>query len=115
MKALEATADDGTTLLVEVDVEAIEVISATAPGGTLASAGGAKVVERLEDLGKSIGAACQTIYTHARNSLEAHTPDEFSLEFGVKLAGEAGLWVLTKASAEGSVKVTAKWTREKEA
>jgi hypothetical protein len=36
-------------------------------------------------------------------------PEEATIEFGVKLAGEAGLPVLTKVSSEATIKVTLKW------
>jgi len=38
-------------------------------------------------------------------------PDEASIEFGVKIAGEAGIPILTKLSSEGSIKVTVVWKK----
>jgi hypothetical protein len=39
-------------------------------------------------------------------------PETFSVEFGVKLAGEAGFPTLTKVSGEATFKVTIQWKKE---
>jgi Trypsin-co-occurring domain 1 len=38
-------------------------------------------------------------------------PDEASIEFAVKVAGEMGVPVLTKLSSEGTIKVTVTWKK----
>ena len=37
-------------------------------------------------------------------------PDEVTLEFGLKVSGEASWWFFAKAATEGTIKVTLKWS-----
>jgi hypothetical protein len=38
-------------------------------------------------------------------------PEKFTVEFGIKLAGEAGVPMLSKASGEASFQVSIEWTK----
>jgi hypothetical protein len=44
--------------------------------------------------------------------LVASKPDNFEVEFGVKLGGETGI-ILAKGTAEVNLKITLKWNRER--
>lgn len=55
-------------------------------------------------------ATCSTAFLDAMERLVS--PDEASIEFGVKVAGELGVPILTKVSSEGTIKVTVKWKKE---
>ena len=59
-------------------------------------------------LGQRLAAAATTAETVARTLRARLTPDELSLELGLKVSGEAN-WFFAKNAAEGTVKVTLKW------
>jgi len=76
---------------------------------------GAEEVVSIKDITKNLGdvkdvivACCNDLYK-AVASIPA--PQKFAIEFGVKLAGEAGVPMLTKASGEANFKVTVEWTK----
>lgn len=110
MKVLEMSTDSGQIVYVEV-TDDIEVVNEVYEGGTVA--GGDKItviIEKLGDLGATIGSVCSTLQKQIFAALGELTPGELTLEFSVKLAGEAGVPLVTKGSAEGTFKVTAKWS-----
>jgi hypothetical protein len=110
MKAIELSTPDGRTILVEID-EGVEEIPAEAPDGRVAG-GSAQVVKniaRLEEVGAVVADLCRTLSVATMEALGAVKPDEMTLEFGVKFAGEGGVPCLTKVSGEATLKVTAKW------
>ena|SRR5271157_5192442 len=57
-----------------------------------------------------LGPICSAIVQQARGLIDQ--PEEFSVEFGVKLSAEAGV-VIASAAAEANLKVSVKWTKEK--
>ena len=74
---------------------------------------GAQEVVSVKDIKRELGdvkdvivACCNDLYK-AVASIPA--PQKFAIEFGVKLAGEAGVPMLTKASGEANFKVTVEW------
>jgi hypothetical protein len=91
--------------LIEI-AEAPEVVAGTSVEG-LASAG--DLIGRLDDLSATIAEVCDSISGKVLAGLRNSRPDMFEIEFGVKLAGEAGIPLVTKGTAEGTLKVTAKW------
>lgn len=67
--------------------------------------------ERFEDaLERVRGAAVTALHTFRDSSL---SPDEVSLEFGVKFSAAAGA-VIASTAAEGHLNVTLRWSRTSE-
>ena len=65
-------------------------------------------------LGLRIADTISGVLSHVRGALkEEGIPDEFTLEFGLKLGGEKSLLpFVAKATGEASFKITATWKRE---
>lgn len=66
----------------------------------------------LAAVGRAIAETCGQIVGSIRSQLAQLTPDDLELTFGVKIAGEAGLPLITKASAEATIEVKATWHRQ---
>jgi hypothetical protein len=56
---------------------------------------------------QSVAAAAEQVAGSLRSRLQ---PEEISLEFGLKVSGEVNWWFFAKNQAEGTIKVTLKWT-----
>ena len=97
--------EDGTVVLVEADREEI-------PGGlTLAAPEPGQAAARA---GRSLSASLEQIEPVLRtvkDKLVASGPEQFTVEFGVKLGGETGL-ILAKGTAEVNLKITMTWSRQ---
>lgn len=114
----------GQTLLVETDdtVEVPARVIVEAPAGADSGDGtdrplpeGAREVRVIEGIERSfadvkdvIVACCNNLH-NAVNSIPR--PEKFAIEFGVKLAGETGVPMLTKASGEANFKITVEWKK----
>jgi len=91
--------DDGTEVLFEsaegdlVDLRTGEV--AVTAGGPLQG--------RLH----AVAAAAEEVSTSLRSRL---SPDEVTLEFGVKVSGEVSWWFFAKTSGEATINVKLKWS-----
>jgi hypothetical protein len=72
-------------------------------------AGAADLAAKLEDVATTVADVCRTLHRAIVESLKDARPASLELEFGVTLAGEAGVPLVTKGTAECSFKVTAKW------
>ena len=107
MKVIEVQTESGRTVYVEVD-ESPEVIAGQAAGGEIAG-GGDRILQDLQDVALTIADVCRTIQERTVAALEKAKPSELTLEFGIKLAGETGIPLVTKGSVEGTFQVTAKW------
>lgn len=92
---------DGASLLVEVDEDSpgLERISRD-------SAGVAEAGRRLEDALATARPAIRSVI----DSVRALAPDEYEVEFGVKLSAEAGV-VVAKTAVEGHFNVKVHWSR----
>lgn len=105
----------GISFLVETD-DAVEVPAEfmRSAGSTLEGVpGGMDAVASVGDLGRQF-AEVQSLILMCCNSLhETLTrlphPEKVAVEFGVKLGGEAGVPMLTKASGEANFKVSVEW------
>lgn len=98
-------ADDGLVVLVESDRQDV------AGGLTLASPEPGQAAARAS---RSLAASLEQlepVLRTVKDKLVASTPDHFTVEFGVKLAGETGI-ILAKGTAEVNLKVTMTWDRE---
>jgi hypothetical protein len=113
MKEAIAIRSKNTTLLIETDSDRLVTPAIPSVDGQLAGAAPDAALAKLEEMGDSISLACRSLYAKVVAGMNEYRPAEFSLEFGIKLAGEAGVPMLTKASAEGSIKVNAKWIAAK--
>jgi len=60
---------------------------------------------------RGIAEAAEQIARELRAGL---TPDEISLEFGLKVSGEVNWWFFAKAQSEGAIKVTLKWAGDRD-
>jgi hypothetical protein len=107
----------GQTLLVEidetVDVPADQLPKATAkarriPKGAQEVVSVDNIKRNFADVKDVIVACCNNLH----NAVEKiPAPERFAIEFGVKLAGETGVPMLTKASGEANFKVMVEWKR----
>ncbi|HEX6901819.1 MAG TPA: CU044_2847 family protein [Thermoanaerobaculia bacterium] len=107
MKVIQVQTESGRTVHVEVD-EAPEVVAAQVAGGEIAG-GGERILQDLQEVALTIADVCRTIQERAVAAMEKVKPSELTLEFGIKLAGETGIPLVTKGSVEGTFQVTAKW------
>lgn len=105
-----AIEQEGQTILIELAEEPKIVASSAVTEGT---AGVADLAEKLDRVAATIVGVCSSLHKQAYTALGAMQPDSFELEFGVTLAGEAGLPLVTKGTAECTFKVTAKWEPSK--
>lgn len=69
-----------------------------------------RVVDSVKDVQTLIRETSEVLM-EAFDNLAGH-PERVSAEFGIKFAGEAGVPVITKASAEATLKLTIEWKRE---
>ena len=106
---MQVSVDDGAggaTVLVEADRADIPgglvLASAPAPGQAAARAARSlsASLDQLEPLVRTV-----------KDKLVASAPENFTVEFGVKLGGESGI-ILAKGTAEVNFKITMSWTRE---
>ena len=112
MNAIQVKAPDGRHIFIETGEE-ITIAKPAAGGGGRTSGTAADVLDRFRDVGETIADVCKSMHTEVARALDKVRPDELTLEFGVKLAGEAGIPLLTKSSVEGTFQVTATWKWEK--
>ncbi len=91
---------DGSSVLVEVDEDTygVEAVSRTSEG--VLEAG-----QRLESVLAGVRDAAQA----ALDAMSKLSPETVEVEFGIKLAGEAGA-LIAKASAEGQFTVRLSWS-----
>jgi len=101
---LEVPAADGAVLIVEADSRDIPqelVLASPSPGEATAKAA-RSLVESLDQL--------EPLLTTVKERLVSSSPDEFTVEFGVKFGGETGI-ILAKGTAEVNLKITMAWKR----
>lgn len=96
---------------VEVSVEQVrEAVSGRRlPEGTREIVSIDDIRTSFADIKEVIIACCNNLHS-AMEQIPA--PQRFAIEFGVKLAGETGVPLLTKASGEANFKVTVEWKKE---
>jgi Trypsin-co-occurring domain 1 len=109
MKVVSSQSEDGSSILIEVDPEQLETLAVGS--GLVGGTAGVeeKAADKLREISDAIAEVCRDVSERVRAAVGAAAPDELGLEFGVTLAGEAGFAVITKASAEATMKVTATW------
>jgi len=111
MRSINMKTDSGRIIQLEV-VDAPAAMTA-AKGGAVAGGKAEAIVRQLEEVGDTIADVCNTLQGHILNALDAAKPSELTLEFSLTLAGEAGVPLVTKGTAEGTFQVSAKWEFDK--
>ena len=106
---------DGGNFLVETDVAVELPVGAGGlqrgslpgvPGGMDAVAGVGDLERQFGEVQNLIVMCCNSLYDSLRRLPHA---DRVAVEFGVKLGGEAGVPMLTKATGEANFKVSVEW------
>lgn len=96
--------EDGTTIYIEADSQIVSPVSTTR-GGRVSKGVGEPITQRFQEMQSTIRA--YTAYTlNAFRSVSAANVDKVTLEFGITVAGEAGIPYVTKGSAESNLKIT---------
>ncbi|RZL96283.1 MAG: hypothetical protein EOP82_00995 [Variovorax sp.] len=106
---------DGASFLVETD-ESVELPAGAGelsratlqgvPGGMDAVASVGDLERQFTEVQNLILMCCNSLYDSLRRLPHA---EKVAVEFGVKLGGEAGVPMLTKASGEANFKVSVEW------
>ncbi len=105
---LKVPMEDGLELLVESDRS--ELPDELLDGPVLASSrSGRVIIPSATTLAEALRRVAPMLRTIKAQLLVA-MPDEFEVEFGLKLGGETGI-ILTKGTAEVNFKVTMVWHR----
>jgi hypothetical protein len=90
-------------------VDAPVAMTLSKSGGVAGGGKGEAIIKQLEEVGDAIADVCNTLQGQIQKALDKSKPKELELEFSLTLAGEAGVPLVTKGTAEGTFKVTAKW------
>jgi hypothetical protein len=97
---------------VELPAEMSIIVSAPASG----MPEGMQPVVAVEKIEREFGEINDLIVACSNSLFDAIAkipkPEKLTVEFGIKLAGEAGLPMLTKASGEANFQVSIEWTKE---
>ncbi len=106
---------NGVRFLVESD-DSVSLPAGAMPQRRAGAPGlpaGMDAVASVGDLGREFADVENLIVTCCNSLYEALSrlphPEKVAVEFGVKLAGEAGVPMLTKASGEANFKVSVEW------
>uniref|UniRef100_A0AAU2JL89 Trypsin-co-occurring domain-containing protein n=1 Tax=Streptomyces sp. NBC_00049 TaxID=2903617 RepID=A0AAU2JL89_9ACTN len=92
---------DGTSLLIEAEEDAPGLERISRDAGGVVQAG-----RRLEDALTEVRPAIRSVI----DSVKALGPDEYEVEFGMKLNAESGV-VIAKTAVEGHFSVRIHWSR----
>lgn len=113
MKVIPVNTDSGQIVYVEFSDD-VNIVSGAVGGGSIADAEATVgMIRRIEEVGTTIADVCRSIQQKVLASMGDSRPEELTLEFGVVLAGETGIPLITKGSVEGTFNVTAKWNLSK--
>lgn len=112
------TLDDGTVIYIEVtgNIDNISADTSSSPGETTRTAKGA-----CEQVARNFQAMQGTIRVYTSYTLNTFRQmaganvDKVTLEFGVKVAGEAGVPYVTKGTADANLKIVVECSFPKDA
>jgi hypothetical protein len=109
VQVVQAASGENGNVLIEVeDTTVVSVdLQGAALGGELEGRT-EEAIEKLREVGDSIAEVCKSIQGAVAERLAQSQPDEFTLEFGVKIGGEGSV-IISKVSGEASLKVTGTW------
>lgn len=110
-RVIDASGQAGPRVLIEIDETHTELLQPMAEAQLEGRA--ADAVTKLRDIGDSIAEACGSINEAVAARLAQAQPDEFTLEFGVKIGAEGGA-IISKVTGEAALKVTATWRKDAE-
>jgi len=115
MQTLRLKTDTGDEVYIELSEESNTILipPERRPGGEIAGGPGeraARMINNLQEVGDAIAGVCRMLHGRINSALNTSRPRELTLEFGIKLTGEAGIPLVTKGSAEGTFNVTATWS-----
>ena len=114
MKTIKVETASGRIVHFEI-ADSVAVGVTRKGGGQVAGGGKVKeTVKKLQEVGEAIADVCNTVQDQIQAALVKSKPSELTLEFSVTLAGETGIPLVTKGSAEGTFQVTATWDFSKE-
>jgi Trypsin-co-occurring domain 1 len=108
MQVLGVGAEGKPSVLIEVDPVTVNEIGVQGAMEGAEAGRTEDALEKLREIGGSIAEVCQSVQEAVAAGISATKPDEFTLEFGVKIAGE-GSAIISKVSGEAALKVTATW------
>ena len=104
-KVIRVATTNGTPILVSVcDVEEVG-----GPTNSLRAKQPLVETSRLEDVGRTAGEICSTLYEHVSGAMHDLKPDKVVIRFGLSLTGQAGIPLITEGSAEASFRIQATW------
>ena len=98
---VQFTLDDGAVVM----FESAESDLVSLRGGQPEVIEGGKLTGRLQ----AVAEAAEQVAATLRSRL---TPDQVSLEFGLKVSGEVGWWFFARAQSEGTINVTLTWAAD---
>ncbi|GAA2769261.1 CU044_2847 family protein [Streptomyces indiaensis] len=101
---LRVPLESGGSVLVEVDNGPQAVVRVARPGGVVAEA-----TETLERGLESVREAAHAVLAKVADL--PRQPNKITLQFGLKLSAEAGVF-LAKTAGEGSLTLTMEWDRQ---
>jgi hypothetical protein len=101
---LRVPLEGGGSVLVEVDNGPQAVVRVARPGGVVAEA-----TETLERGLESVREAAHSVLAKVADL--PRQPNKITLQFGLKLSAEAGVFV-AKTAGEGSLTLTMEWDRQ---
>lgn len=108
MEVLGTEVEGKPRVLIEVDPVTVSEIGAQGTMEGDMEGRTEDAIKKLKEIGGSIAEVCQSVQEAVASGMSKTKPDEFTLEFGVKIAGE-GSAIISKVSGEAALKVTATW------
>lgn len=99
--------EDGTIIYIEAteDVSAPDIKKATQEEALVSKGGMEKAIQKFKAIEGTIRS--YTTYTlNAFKEMAVANVDKVTLEFGIKVGGEAGIPYVTKGTAESNLKIT---------
>ncbi|MEQ8278592.1 MAG: CU044_2847 family protein [Deltaproteobacteria bacterium] len=94
--------------LVEVE-EGVAELPGDDSSGTERTDATDKIIDAVEELRGSIASTCDVVLGAFT---KANRPDELKVKFGLKFAGEVGIPIVTKGTAEAAIEIEALWKNE---
>ena len=107
MKVIESQTESGRVIRIQVADDTPPSVTARTKGLTRGKPN--EILKQLTEVGDSIADVCNTLQAQIQKTLDQSKPSELTLAFSVTLAGEAGIPLVTRGSAEGTFQVTARW------
>lgn len=100
-----------TGLVVEASAREVSRLSPDErlPDGAQEVVSREEIEQKFADVKQVIISCCKSLHDAVAS---IPRPEKFAIEFGIKLAGEYGVPMLTKASGEANFKIMVEWKKE---